>query len=438
METSPGNAPPVPTLAERRARALGPTYHLFYDDPVHVVRGEGLWLYDADGRRYLDMYNNVPSVGHCHPRVVAALGAAAARLNTHTRYLHEAVVELAESLLATMPAEIERVVFACTGSEANDLAVRVAKAATGGTGILVTANAYHGATETTAGLSPERGENGPVGRDVYTVPAPRSHRGHGTVGEDFAEGVVAALRRMRRDGVRPAALLFDTIFASDGIFSDPEGFVARAVAAVRDAGGLCIADEVQAGCGRTGTMWGFARHRLTPDLVTMGKPMGNGHPIAALAARSEPLERFARSVGYFNTFGGNTVSAAVGKSVLDVIAEERLIDNARRQGDRLRAGLDRLAARSSAVRDVRGAGLFVGVELSEERPTGAVPRDQAGAVVNALRQRGVLIGRTGPANHVLKIRPPLPIRAEEIDGFLAALEDSLRELSQGPARDAGG
>ena len=410
-------------MLERRANLLGPSYRLFYDEPVHLVRGEGVWLWDADGKRYLDMYNNVPCVGHCHPRVVAALTKAASTLNTHTRYLHDGVLTLAERLLATMPPELGNVMFTCTGSEANDLAIRVSKAATGGTGVIVTANAYHGVTELISGMSPSLGAGVPLGAGVYVVAAP--HIGGGSaVGEDFADGVRDALARMAADGVKPAALLVDTLFSSDGMVCDPGGFLAPAVAAFRAAGGVFIADEVQPGFGRTGVMWGFMRHGLVPDLITMGKPMGNGHPIAAMAARPDVLANFAKSARYFNTFGGNTVSTAVAGAVLDVIEDEGLIANAASMGAYLLAGVRQIA--SPRFGNIRGAGLYLGVDLVT--PSGAPDAEATKRIVNGMRGRGVLIGSASPAGNALKIRPPLPINRAAADFFLTALGDTLAEF----------
>src|SRR4051812_15557281 len=395
-------------LIARRKRLLGPAYRLFYEQPVQFVRGEGVWLYDPDGNAYLDAYNNVASVGHSHPHVVQAIAQQAAVLNTHTRYLHETVLDYAEKLLATFPAEISQIMFTCTGSEANDLALRVARTCTGGTGFIVTETAYHGVTSALAELSPSLGL--PLAKDSHArlVPAPRS-AGDDT-GEMFARHVRDALDDMKKNGIRPAGLLVDTIFSSDGVFADPKGFLRPAVEAVRAAGGLFIADEVQPGFGRTGEqMWGFARHGLIPDLVTMGKPMGNGHPISALAARPDLLETFARDRKYFNTFGGNSVSCAVALAVLDVIGNERLVANAGASGEHLRQGLTRLAQRYPWIREIRGAGLFWGVELAAHPESGLSARQEAARVVNDLRRRGVLVGATGRDNNVLKIRPPLVI-----------------------------
>ena len=344
-------------MIARRSRLLGPAYRLFYDQPVQFVRGEGVWLYDAAGHRYLDAYNNVASVGHCHPHVVQAIARQAAVLNTHTRYLHETVLDFAEKLLATFPPQIGHVMFTCTGSEANDLALRVARTCTGGTGFIVTANAYHGVTSALTELSPSLGLPLPEGSHVRLVPAPGSAA---NAGEIFAGHVSDALADMKKSGIRPAALLVDTIFSSDGVFADPPGFLRPAVEAVRAEGALFIADEVQPGFGRCGgQMWGFARHGLVPDLVTMGKPMGNGHPVAGMAARPELLAEFGRRSRYFNTFGGNPVSAAAGIAVLDVIESEGLDGECathRRLSDQAAhgaAGAARVDRRSARCRPIR-------------------------------------------------------------------------------------
>jgi 4-aminobutyrate aminotransferase-like enzyme len=388
-------------LVERRIRALGPAYRLFYEEPVQFVRGSGTKLYTADGTEYLDAYNNVPSVGHAHPRVAAAIAEQAARLTTHTRYLDGALVDYAEDLLGEFPAELANVMFTCTGSEANDLGLRIAKAATGGTGIIVTENAYHGVTTEIAAISPSLGGAGSLAPWVRTVPAP----GDG----DLAADVRSALADLAAAGIRPAALIVDTIFASDGVRPTVPGF-GEAVAAVRAAGGLFIADEVQPGFGRLGTgMWGFARHNLVPDLVTLGKPMGNGHPVAAVVAKPDVLAAFGDHSRYFNTFGGSSVSIAAAQATLDVVRDERLIDNAREVGDYL---LDQLPG-IAGVEEVRGVGLFIGVRVANE--------DVALGAVNALKRRHILLGESGRDNDVLKVRPPLVFSRADADRLLEGL-----------------
>jgi 4-aminobutyrate aminotransferase-like enzyme len=405
-------------LVARRERVLGPSYRLFYEHPVHVVRGEGVWLHGPDGERYLDVYNNVAVAGHCHPRVVAAIAKQAAILNTHTRYLNEGVVTYAERLISKFPAAISQVMFACTGSEANDLALRVARAHTGGTGVIVTETAYHGVTQSIAELSPSLGQYVKLGAHVRTVPAPQAG---GDVGRAFADGVSAALEDMRRAGVQPAALLVDTAFSSDGLFVHPPGFLAEAAERARAAGAVFIADEVQAGFARLGeAFFGFERHGLVPDLVTMGKPMGAGHPLSAVSGKPEIFEKFGQMTRYFNTFGGNPVSCAAGMAVLDVIESEDLIGNARRVGAALKAALQDAAGRHDAIVDVRGVGLFVGVELASA--------PIAARIVNGLRERRVLISATGPGANVLKIRPPLVFNEANVDQFMSALTAELAAL----------
>jgi 4-aminobutyrate aminotransferase-like enzyme len=408
-------------IIARRGQLLAPTYQLFYDQPLQLVRAQDVWMYDEHGRAFLDAYNNVPVVGHCHPYVVEALTRQASILNTHTRYLAELPLQLAEDLLGTMPREIGNVVFTCTGSEANDLAVRVSKAVTGGTGFIITDYSYHGVTDVLAGMSPE---DGPVGPGVYAVPSPGSAEGPA----GFARHVQDAIERMRGDGIRPAALLVDTIFSSDGVFPDPKGFLAEAVRHIRDAGGLFIADEVQPGFGRLGeAMWGFQRHGVVPDLVTMGKPMGNGHPVAAVAARPEVFAQFARGRHYFNTFGGNSVSCAVALAVLQVIRNEGLLDNARVCGEHLRSALVKLAAQQPTLGEVRGAGLFVGVEVHSTAKGERASAIETKRIVNAMRNRGVLLGSTGRNGNVLKIRTPLTFRKQHADTLVQALEGALKE-----------
>lgn len=392
-------------LVERRARALGSAYRLFYEEPVQFVRGRGTKLYTADGTEYLDVYNNVPSVGHAHPRVAAAIAEQAARLTTHTRYLDGNLVDYAEDLLGTFPEHLDNVMFTCTGSEAGDLALRIAKTATGATGVIVTRNAYHGVTTEVAAISPSLGGLDSVANWVRVVPAP----GDG----DFAAEVALAISDLAASGIRPAALIVDTIFASDGVRSDAPG-LAEAVAAVRTAGGLFIADEVQPGFGRLGTgMWGFARHDLEPDIVTLGKPMGNGHPIAAMVARSALVDTFGQHARYFNTFGGSSVSIAAAQATLDVIRDEALIDNARTVGDYLLAQLPTIGG----VLAVRGAGLFIGATVESE--------EVALDAVNALKRRRILLGESGLRNDVLKIRPPLVFDRDDADRLLENLEAVL-------------
>jgi 4-aminobutyrate aminotransferase-like enzyme len=410
----------------RRARLFGAASVLFYDKPLEFVRGDGCWLYDAAGTAYLDAYNNVPSVGHCHPRVVAAAARQLSQLNVHNRYLHPGVLEYAERLLATVPAQLSNITFTCTGSESNDLALRLASNFSGGAGVIVTAAAYHGNTSLVTEVSPSSYKRGAPPPHVRVIPAPDSYRvPPARLSETFAGDVAAAIADLESHGVKFSALIVDSIFSSDGVFADPPGFLRAAVDVVHRAHGLFIADEVQPGFGRTGTsLWGFQRHGVTPDIVTLGKPMGNGYPIGAAITRPEILDAFCSNVGYFNTFGGSPVAAAAGLAVLEVLDEEGLLDNAVKVGGHLEQGLKDLSARHAAIGDVRGAGFYLGVELVEDAAATPAPA-LASEVINGLRDRRVLIGAAGRFGNILKLRPPLCFSAANADQLITALDEAL-------------
>ncbi|WP_333817451.1 aspartate aminotransferase family protein [Tabrizicola sp.] len=419
-------SPDDQALAERRAEALGPAYRLFYETPVHLVRGHGVTLYAPDGTAYLDCYNNVASVGHCHPRVVEAMARQAATLATHTRYLNEQILTYAERLLALVPRDLSHVMFTCTGSEANDLALRIARAATGGNGIIVTDNAYHGVTLATAEMSMSIGPAVAPGPTVFPIPAPSAANYPQGIAAGFAQAVAQACDRMAAQGIRPALLIVDTIFSSDGVCPDPAGFLAPAAAAIRKAGGLFLADEVQPGFGRTGShFWGFQRHDLIPDMISMGKPMGNGYPLAGLVLKPEIIAEFGAKSRYFNTFGGNAVAAAVGLAVLDVIRDEALQQNAATVGAALADGLRSLARRHEALGETRAAGLFIGQTI---QTNGTPDPARTNRLVNALRDNHILISSTGPQGDSLKIRPPLPFSQANVDQVLTTLDRLLGSL----------
>jgi 4-aminobutyrate aminotransferase-like enzyme/Ser/Thr protein kinase RdoA (MazF antagonist) len=413
-------------LLERRRRAL-PRSPLFYSHPVHLVRGEGVWLFDPDDRRYLDCYNNVPVVGHGHPRVVRAVAEQQRLLATHSRYLHEAIVELAERLKATLPPALDAVLVVNSGSEANDLAWRIARAATGRSGAVVSAYAYHGLTEATHALSPEEWAKGEQPAHVATVPAPDGYRGPYRREEDgwaerYATRIDDAAHALGGHGF--AAIYIDPAFTADGILLPPPAYLAEVARHARALGGVLIADEVQAGHGRYGTgLWSFQPSGIEPDMVVMGKPMGNGFPVAALVVRSQLLAAVPEEVELFSTFGGNPVACAAALAVLDVIEDEGLVANAAETGSYLRQGLKTLAGRHPVMGDVRGEGLLLGVELVGEERVPAAGR--AGRVTEAMRERGILISTTGPAGNVLKIRPPLVFQREHADLLLQTLDEVL-------------
>lgn len=420
-------------LIERRSRLLGPAYRLFYKNPVEFVRGSGVKLWDKNGNEYLDAYNNVVSVGHAHPKVNAAVQNQMDTLSTHTRYLQEGILDYAEELLATyggaMSAE-GHAMFTCSGSEANDLALRIAMHHTGKRGIIVTQEAYHGNSYLTAGFSPSLGEHSPLGTFVRQVPAPDTYRiPKDQIADYFAEHVAMAIKDIERHGDGLAAFIVDSLFSSDGIYSQPADMMKKVIDVVHDAGGVFIADEVQCGFGRGGdSLWGYQRFGLDPDIVTMGKPMGNGYPVAGIAVKHNIVEEFAFDSRYFNTFGGNTVAMAAAQAVLDVINEEQLVGNANTVGAFLKSGLENLAKSYDLIGDVRGSGLYYGVELVSDLNSKAADAPSTAKVVNGLRDRHILISTTGAAANTLKIRPPLVFSQENATHLLTELEATLKSL----------
>ncbi|MEL6208919.1 MAG: aspartate aminotransferase family protein [Pseudomonadota bacterium] len=419
---------PDDPLLRRRMRNFGAASVLFYSRPIEMVSAKGAWMEDAAGTRYLDFYNNVPSVGHSHPRVVSAVQAQIGQLNVNSRYLHSLTETYLDRLRATLPGGDWNVVLGCSGSEANDIALRAAARWTGGTGFIVTETAYHGNTAAVIEVSPAALKRGAPPAHVAAVPAPSAKTYGKDIASGFAQAVEGAIAALAARGHSVAALIADSIFSSDGVFADPSGFLGPAVDAVRAAGGIFIADEVQPGFGRTGRMWGFERHGLSPDVVTMGKPMGNGYPISGMATRPEILSKFCEDIGYFNTFGGTPVAAAAGLSVLDVIAEEGLTENAGRMGGYLLDEIQSLASTDPRLGDVRGAGLFIGIDLVSDKD-GTPDPAAAKSLINALRDRRVLIGAAGQLGHTLKVRPPLCLTEAEATFFVDALRAALRSMT---------
>ena len=412
----------IAELLARRERLFGPDVPTFYKNPVHLVRGEGAWLWDADGRRYVDAYNNVAHVGHAHPWVVGAIAQQAAALNTHSRYLHEGVLEYGERLIATFGNRLDTFLMVCTGSEANDVALRMARAMTGKCGFIATDNTYHGNTALVSQLNARKPPIGGRGQNVRLVPAPDKLRD----GREFARHVARAIDSFEEEGHGFAALILDPYFANEGFPTLPKGYLDPMASIVRRAGGLVIADEVQPGFGRLGShFWGHQRAGLAPDIVTMGKPMGNGYPLAGVVARREVMEAFRKGFGYFNTFGASPVAAAAGMAVLEVLADERLEENARTIGQYLLDGMRTIE--HAQIAEVRGAGLFIGMELADA-PQGMSGGDLAARVVDAMREAGVLMGRTGRMGQVLKIRPPMVLNREQADLLLERLGDVFAEI----------
>ena len=421
------------TLVERRNRLLGPNMSTFYEDPVHLVRGEGVWLWDADGKQYLDCYNNVPHVGHCHPRVVKAICDQASTLNTHTRYLHEGILDYVEALTATFGPRFDSALMCCTGSEANDVALRMAQALTGKTGVIATDHTYHGNTTAVHQLSRSNPPPGGYWDSVAFVPAPDSYRPLGgeagmAHAHAFAHEVARQIAVLEEKGYGFSALILCPFFANEGFPALPAGWLDPTMEVVRKAGGVLIADEVQPGFGRVGThFWGHEKLGVTPDIVTIGKPMANGHPVAAVVAPRETMHEFRKSFRYFNTFGGNPVSCAAAMATLNVVLEENLQENARVVGEYALQGLRDLATRHEAMGDVRGSGLFFGVELVTDRTTKEPATAYTKKIANGMRQRGVLLNFLGKHYNVLKMRPPMVFSKSNVDQVIETLDRVLAE-----------
>ena len=426
-------------LMQRRLRLLGPNVSTFYEDPVHLTRGEGVWVWDADGRKYLDCYNNVPHVGHCHPKVVEAICRQAAMLNTHTRYLHEGILDYVERLTATFDASLSTAIMTCTGSEANDIALRMAEAVTGKRGVIATDHTYHGNTTAVAALSrtniPATGD----GSHVRHVPAPDSYRPLGGKAglphaQAFAARISEAIEDLEKSGTGFSAIILCPAFLNEGFPTLEPGWLDPAIEVVRKAGGIFIADEVQPGFGRNGyAFWGHQRIGVIPDIVTLGKPMGNGHPVAGVVTTPLIVSAFRNSFRYFNTFGGNPVSCAAAMAVLDVLEEEGLQENARVVGEYAQARLREMAERHECIGDVRGYGLFFGAELVSDRQSRTPATNFARAVANAMRQEGILLNVLGIHYNTLKIRPPMPFSKDNADLMLETLDRVLARLA--PAND---
>ncbi|MBO0844477.1 MAG: aminotransferase class III-fold pyridoxal phosphate-dependent enzyme [Nocardioides sp.] len=401
-------------LLRLRSQVLG-GLEVSYSEPVHLVGGRGMFLEGADGRRYLDAYNNVPVLGHSHPAVVDAVCSQLARLNTNTRYLHEAPVELAERLLVTLPARFDRVLLVNSGSEANDLAWRIARHATGACGGIVTSWAYHGVTEVTSAFSPESWGDGPPPVHMRLVEPPPA----------APAAVASAVESLASSGHGVAAMLVDGVFTSDGVRGPAHEWTAAVAAMVHEAGGLYVADEVQAGHGRTGDgLWSFVAGRVPADLVTLGKPMGNGYPVAAVCGPAELIDPFIADTDYFSTFGGGTAACAAAIAVLRTLEEEHVVARVAVTGARLLAALRGVAGEEPQLGDVRGWGLAVAADIVDPA-TGRPDPQRTAQTVDGMRERGVLIGRTGRERATLKIRPPLVFDDEHADLLVEALEGTL-------------
>jgi 4-aminobutyrate aminotransferase-like enzyme/Ser/Thr protein kinase RdoA (MazF antagonist) len=431
----------ITALRDRRATVIGRSLSVSYRRPLNIVRGIGQYLFDADGQRYLDAVNNVAHVGHAHPDVVRAGQRQMAVLNTNTRYLHETLITYAERLRAMLPEPLSVCYFVCSGSEANELALRLARAHTGERDMIVLDAGYHGNTSTLVEVSSYKFDGpGGVGAPpwVQKVPMPDTFRGpfgrtDPEAGMKYAQAVREAVGRIRQKGARPSAFLCESILSCGGQIVLPPGYLAEAYRHVRAAGGVCIADEVQVGFGRVGShFWGFQTQGVVPDIVTMGKPIGNGHPLGAVVTTPEIAASFANGMEYFNTFGGNPVSCAIGLEVLNVMEREGLQSHARDVGGYLLNELARLSERHPLAGDVRGLGLFIGVELVLNRDERIPATRHAAYVANRMRDCGVLMSTDGPDNNVLKVKPPLCFKASDADFLVETLDRVLSEDPSNP------
>ncbi|MEM7314765.1 MAG: aminotransferase class III-fold pyridoxal phosphate-dependent enzyme, partial [Planctomycetota bacterium] len=419
-------------LKQSRTKHIGPSLSLSYRSPLHIVSGRGQFLMDQRGDAYLDLVNNVCHVGHCHPHVVAAGQQQLARLNTNTRYLYQQLTDYASRLCSMLPDSLEVCYFVCSGSEANDLALRMARTHTGRKDILIHSSAYHGHTSTLIDISPYKfmgkGGKGQPEDWVHVATTPDIYRGphHG---DNVTEAYVADVIRTLESTPPIGAFMSESVLGCGGQIFPPAGYMKQVAKEVRSRGGICILDEVQVGFGRMGShFWGFELQEVVPDIVVLGKPIGNGHPMGAVITTREIADSFNNGMEFFSTFGGNPVSCAIGMAVLDVIENEGLQENAREVGAHFKSGLEELAEQFPIIGDVRGQGLFLGVELVTCRESRKPAAAAATQIVNALRDRGILLSTDGPDNNVLKIKPPMVVTKHDIDRVLRTLQTVLTSV----------
>ena len=422
-------------LLEMRKKYLSPSLSLSYDKPLHIVRAKGQFLYDSKGDRYLDAVNNIQHVGHCHPKVVSAASEQYGILNTNTRYLDETVINYAKDLTNYLPNGLTTCFFTNSGSESNDLALRLARTATDSKETIVLDGAYHGHVSSLIDISPykhnSKGGSGPPSY-VHTVPMPDSYRGKYR-GEEALTGYIDELKNIlysiKKNGKNISAFVVESIMGCGGQLILPDGFLERAFELVRDEGGVCIADEVQIGFGRVGSkFWGFETANVQPDIVTMGKSMGNGHPLSVVVTKKQIADKFNNGMEYFNSFGGNPVSCAVGKAVLNVIEDEKLQQNAHKVGEYLLKELKRLQGEFPLIGQVRGMGLFIGIELIKEKSKLIPAHAEAEKVVNEMMRKRILLSTDGPDHNVIKIKPPMVFSTENADELVLNLSEVLGNM----------
>jgi len=420
-------------ILELRSKHLGPSLSVSYDEPLHIVHGKGQYLFDAKGNRYLDCVNNIQHVGHCHPKVVEAAQEQYKKLNTNTRYIDGTIVNYARNITSTLPDGLEVCFFANSGSEANDLALRMVRQLTGDKTTIVLDGAYHGNLLSLIEISPYK-HNGPGGNGapnyVYTLPMPDSFRGkyRGVdCGEKYAQEVQAIINEIQKKGKKVSTFIAEALMGCGGQLVLPKGFLKKAFNLVRAAGGICIADEIQIGFGRVGShFWGFETDGVVPDIVTMGKSMGNGHPLSAVVTTRKIADSFNNGMEYFNSFGGNAVSCAVGQAVLDVIKEEALQENALEVGSYLLNQLKNLQNQHDLIGEVRGRGLFIGIELVKDELVPA--QAEAHTIVNQMKNNGLLLSTDGPDHNVIKIKPPLLFNKKNADELVEKIDKRISKL----------
>ena len=411
------------SLLNRRENIFGQGSPLFYSEPLHIVRGSGVSLYDAKGKEYIDMYNNVPCVGHCHPHVVEAIQSQVSTLNVHNRYLHQSILEYGERLVGKHSAAVDSVVFACTGTEANEIAVQMARHVTQGQGFICTDAGYHGNSSEVRRLSRPSSED----RVFRSIPFPEIYRcSENDPLSYYQDRLGEVIESFQKDEIPLAGMLVCPICANEGLPNIPKGFMSQAAQLVRDAGGLVIADEVQAGLCRTGMWWGYEKEGFLPDIVSMGKPLGAGVPVAAVVSSRSNVEQFRRNTRYFNTFASSPLQAAAGNAVLDVLESENLCERSNLVGEWMLEQITVLLKDHPSVGDVRGKGLFIAIEWVKDRESKQPDREGALNVVEALKIDGFLIGAAGKFGNVLKLRPPLVFNKNNAQEFVASLEQILQ------------
>ena len=418
-------------ILDLRSKHLGPSLSIAYDEPLHIVRGAGQYIFDAKGNRYLDCVNNIQHVGHCHPKVVEAAQSQYETLNTNTRYLDETIVKYAKELTATLPDGLDVCFFTNSGSEANDLALRMARECSKSKETILLDGAYHGNLSSLIEISPYK-HNGPGGNGapdhVHVIPMPDSFRGKyrgEDCGDRYIDEVITAVNNIQDNDKKVSAFISEALMGCGGQLILPEGFLQKAFELVKKDGGLCIADEIQIGFGRMGShFWGFESESVVPDIVTMGKSMGNGHPLSAVVTTKMIADKFNNGMEYFNSFGGNPVSCAVGQAVLNVIKEEGLQEHALKVGDYLLEQLQQLKQHHDIIGDVRGRGLFIGIELNRDEDL--TPADtEAHNIINRMKEKGILLSTDGPDHNVIKIKPPIVFNIENAEELVNTLDETI-------------